>query len=45
MAITNTRKGGVKAFDIFKTLDEPKTPEAPAEGEPEEKETEEDAKR
>lgn len=44
-ALPNTRKGGVKAFDIFKTLDEPKTPEAPAEGEPEEKETEEGAKR
>lgn len=44
-ALPNTRKGGLKAFDIFKTLDEPKTPEASAEGEPEEKETEEGTKR
>ena len=45
-AIPSTRKGGVKAFDIFKTLDEPKKPEAPAEeSEPEEKETEEGAKK
>ena len=35
-ALPNTRKGGVKAFDIFKTLDEPKTPEAPAEEKQEE---------
>ena len=45
-ALPNTRKGGVKAFDIFKTLDEPKKPEMPSEeSEPEEKETEEGAKR
>ena len=35
-ALPNTRKGGVKAFDIFKTLDEPKTPEASVEEKQEE---------
>lgn len=45
-AIPSTRKGGVKAFDIFKTLDEPKKPEVSAEeSKPEEKETEEGAKK
>ena len=44
--LLSASKGGVKAFDIFKTLDEPKKPEAPAEeSEPEEKEIEEGAKK
>ena len=45
-AIPSTRKSGLKAFDIFQKLDEPKKPEAPAEeSKPEEKGTEEGAKR
>lgn len=44
--LLSASKGGVKAFDIFKTLDEPKKPEASAEeSKPEEKETEEGAKK
>ena len=44
--LLSASKGGMKAMDIFLSLDEPKTPEASAEeNEPEEKETEEGAKR
>ena len=44
--LLSASKGGVKAFDIFKTLDEPKKPEASAEeSEPEENEIEEGAKK